>query len=168
MLQLHAFATWLANTPLSLAFQNAAWVVPTSQSIHILCVSVVFASAAIIDLRLLGIGATGRTVSELVDTLIPWMWSALALLFVTGTVQTIAEPLRQFVTPVFWAKMIMILIVAIMTLIFSRKVRANAAAWDAAGTRPPTAKAFALISLILWIAIIVCGRFIGYTWSLYA
>jgi hypothetical protein len=30
------------------------------------------------------------------------------------------------------------------------------------------AKAFAILSTLLWMAIIVCGRFIGYTWSFYA
>ena len=88
------------------------------------------------------------------------------MLLLTGAVQTIAEPVRQFVTPAFWTKMAMILIVVIMTAIFVRKVRANATGWDAAGSRPRSARAFALSSSMLWILIIVCGRFIGYTWAL--
>jgi len=39
------FADWLANTPLSKALQDQPWVVPTSLSIHILAVSIVFGSA---------------------------------------------------------------------------------------------------------------------------
>jgi heme/copper-type cytochrome/quinol oxidase subunit 2 len=74
---------------------------------------------------------------------------------------------RQFVTPAFWAKMGMILIVMGMTVVFARKVRANAARWDAAGSRPPSARAFAIASSILWVLIVVCGRFIGYTWAFY-
>jgi hypothetical protein len=62
----------------------------------------------------------------------------------------------------------MILVVATMTAIFARKVRANAARWDAAGSRPASARVFAVGSSILWILIIVCGRFIGYTWAFYA
>jgi hypothetical protein len=95
------------------------------------------------------------------------MWGALVVLLFTGTVQTIAEPVRQFVTPAFWAKMCMIIIVATMTALFARKVRANAARWDAAGTRPAAARVFAIGSSLLWIAIIVCGRFIAYTSALY-
>jgi hypothetical protein len=162
------FADWLATTRLSQLFQNELWVVPTSQSIHIICVCLVFSSAIMINLRLLGIGARGRSISQLSASLVPWMWGGLCVLLLTGTVQTIAEPVRQFVTPAFWAKMGMILIVVTMTVVFARKVRANAARWDAAGSRPASARVFAVGSSILWILIIVCGRFIGYTWAFYA
>jgi hypothetical protein len=161
------FADWLAATPLSQLFQNQTWVVPTSQSIHIVCVCLVFTSALMINLRLLGVGMSGRSISQLTDSLVPWMWGALGVLLLTGAVQTIAEPVRQFVTPAFWAKMSMILIVAGLTAIFARKVRANAARWDVAGTRPAGARVFAVATSLLWIAIIVCGRFIAYTSAFY-
>lgn len=164
---LRPFADWMASTPLSQQLQNHLWIVPTSQSIHIVCICVVFTSALMINLRLLGVGASGRSISQLTDSLVPWMWRGLAVLLLTGTVQTIAEPVRQFVTPVFWAKMGMILVAAAMTAVFARKVRANAARWDAAAARPAGARAFAIGSSILWIAIIVCGRFIAYTSPFY-
>jgi hypothetical protein len=162
------FADWLANTPLSKTLQDQAWVVPTSQSIHILAMSIVFGSACMINLRLLGVGRSGRSVSQLSNTLVPWMWRGLVVLLFTGLVQTIAEPVRQFVTPMFWAKMLMIVVVATMTALYARAVRRNAPVWDAAASRPRPAKTFAVLSTLLWMAIIVCGRFIGYTWSFYA
>ena len=162
------FADWLSQTPLSKTLQDQPWVVPTSQSIHILAVSIVFGSACMINLRLLGVGRSGRSVSQLSNTLVPWMWGGLVVLLLTGFVQTITEPVRQFVTPMFWAKMMMILVVASMTALYARAVRRNAPAWDVASSRPWTAKVFAVVSTLLWMAIIVCGRFIGYTWSFYA
>jgi hypothetical protein len=160
-------ADWLSTTGVSQALQNAEWVIPTSQSIHIVCVSVLFASAIMINLRLLGVGNKGRTISQLSGTVIPWMWRALLVLLLTGTVQTVAEPVRQFIAPVFWAKMIMIVIVSLLTVFFSRAVRANAARWDSPTARPSSAKVFAVVSSLLWIAIIFCGRFIGYTYTFY-
>ena len=97
------FADWLATTRLSLLFQNELWIVPTSQSIHIVCISIVLCSALMINLRLLGVGARGRTVSQLSAVLTPFIWGGLVVLLCTGIVQTIAEPVRQFVAPVFWA-----------------------------------------------------------------
>jgi hypothetical protein len=158
------FANWLSMTWLSELFQNQLWVIPTSQSIHIVSVGFVFGSAAMISLRLLGIGNSGRSVSQLTATLVPWMYRALCVLLFTGTVQTIAEPMRQFVTPAFWWKMFMIVCVVLLTVWFSRSVRANAHAWDTAKLRPHSATVFALVSLSLWVGIIFCGRFIGYTW----
>jgi hypothetical protein len=162
------FADWLSTTALSKTLQDQAWVVPTSQSIHIIAVSVVFGSAVMINLRLLGVGRSGRSVSHLSNTLIPWMWRGLAVLLFTGMIQTIAEPVRQFVTPMFWAKMTMIIVVAAMTAWYARAVRRHAPQWDAAASRPLRARSFAVLSTLLWLAIIVCGRFIGYTWSFYA
>jgi hypothetical protein len=162
------FATWIAGTELSQTFQDhASWLIPISQSIHIVSVCVLFTSAILISARLLTASSTGRTVSELTRTLVPWMWGALAVLLLTGAIQTITEPVRQFVTPVFWAKMFMIVAVVAMTAAFTVKVRANAKAWDALAARPPAARLFAITSIVLWVAIIVCGRFIGYTWSFY-
>jgi hypothetical protein len=161
-------ADWLAATPLSKTLSDQPWVVPTSQSIHIVAVSAVFASALMINLRLLGVGARGgRSVSQLSDTLIPWMWRGLVVLLLTGSIQTLAEPVRQFVTPAFWAKMTMIVIVTLMTVLFVRALRGNAALWDDVSSRPPQAKIFAVISSVMWIAIIFCGRFIAYTWPMY-
>ena len=162
------FAGWLAATRLSNTLQNVLWIVPASQSIHILSLAVVFAAALMINLRLLGPGGGGRSISQLVATLVPWMWRGLAVLLLTGSVQTIAEPVRQFVTPAFWAKMLMIVVVMTMTAAFTRAVRANAARWDAAATRPAGARVFAVVSTLLWVAIVTCGRFIGYTWAFYA
>lgn len=162
------FAEWLATTWLSSTFQNVLWIVPASQSIHIASLAVVFASALMINLRVLGLGAGGRSVSQLAGTLVPWMWRGLACLLFTGAVQSIAEPVRQFVTPLFWAKMALIVVVMAMTTVFARSVRANAGRWDTAATRPASATVFAVASTLLWVAIVTCGRFIGYTWAFYA
>jgi len=113
------------------------------------------------------IGARGRSVSQLSHTALPWLWGGLIVLLLTGILQTLVEPVRQFVTPMFWAKMTMIPIVATMTAMYAKAVRRNAPAWDAASSRPSHAKLFAVLSTLLWLAIIFCGRFIAYTSSFY-
>jgi len=158
------WSDWIETTALSQWIQTEEWVVPASQSIHILALSVVFGSAVLINLRLLGIGsAHGRSVSQLLDGLLPWIYRALGVLLLTGAVQTIAEPLRQFGTPAFWLKMLMIPIVLGLTTAFARAVRRNPARWGSAATHPTGIRLFALVCLGLWIAIICCGRFIGYS-----
>lgn len=156
----------IAASNISVVLQDVSWLVPVSQSIHIVGVSVVFASAMMINLRLLGVGARGRTVSLLVATLAPWMWRALLLCLVTGLLQTVIEPVRQFVTPIFWGKMLLIFCMAMMTSWLVRTVRLHSAAWDGPG-RPPVGQLFAVVSSLAWITIVVFGRFIGYVWALY-
>jgi hypothetical protein len=158
------WADWIANTGLSQWFQAEEWVVPTSQSIHILALSVVFGCAVLINLRLLGIGAaSGRSLSRLLESLLPWIYRALVVLLLTGAVQTIAEPMRQFGTPAFWSKMLMIPGVLGLTALLGRAVRRDPAKWDSAASRPASARVLALVSLGLWVGIIWCGRFIGYS-----
>jgi len=164
---MHRWGYAIAATSVSQWLQNHLWVIPTSQSIHIVMISVVFGCAAMISLRLLGVSSGGRSVSSLVLTLVPWMYIALLGALVTGIVQTVAEPVREFVTPAFWCKMLMIVAVVILTQWFAGSVRRNAARWDAPLSRPGSGRAFALISLGLWIAIVYCGRFIAYTWGFY-
>jgi hypothetical protein len=161
-----SLASAIAASPLSQTLQNALWVVPVSQSIHILALSVVFASAMMINLRLLGVGAGGRSVSALVATLVPWMFRALLVCLCTGALQTFIEPMRQFVTPIYWMKMGLIGLMALLTLWLARTVRAHAAAWDGPG-RPGIARLFAIVSSLAWITIITFGRFIGYVWASY-
>jgi hypothetical protein len=160
------FASWLATTSLSRLFQDVLWIIPVSQCIHIVCISILFASAIAINLRLLGLWFLDRHVSELARGLLPWMWGSLAVLVITGFVQTVAEPVREFQSPFFWAKMTLLAIVVIFSAVFAGSVRANAERWDAAVTRPAAARAFALASSVLWIGIIVFGRLIAYTWIL--
>lgn len=163
-----ATAEQIAASDLSQALQNMLWVVPVSQSTHIVALSVLFASVLMISLRLLGVGAGGRSVSQLAGTLLPWIWRALLVLLLTGVLQTIIEPVRQFITPIFWLKMLLVAALALLTVWFSRTLRANVAAWDSPATRPPAAKLFAIVSIVGWSVVIVFGRFIGYVWAYYS
>lgn len=162
-----ATAEQISNSHLSQSLQDMLWVVPVSQSTHIVALSVLFASMLMISLRLLGFGAGGHSVSQLSGALLPWMWRALLVLFLTGALQTLIEPVRQFITPIFWLKMLLVAVLALLTLWFARTLRANAATWDAPATRPASARIFAVVSIIGWSTVIVFGRFIGYVWAYY-
>jgi hypothetical protein len=162
------FAYWLSTTPLSSTLQSHPWIVPASQSLHIGGASIVFASALVINLRLLGVSRSGRSISRLTGALMPWIWSGLAVQVTTGILQTIIEPVREFVTPMYWIKMLLIVVVAATTALYARAVRRQAARWDEAQTRPAAARIYAVVSTLLWLAILACGRLIGYTWNYYA
>jgi hypothetical protein len=162
---LTSLANWIASSRLSLFFQTTEGLIATSQSIHILAISVVFGSGLMISLRLLGVGASGRSVSRLASTLLPWMWWSLLVLLLTGLLQLVAEPVRELGTTAFWLKMGMLVCVLALNVWFGRTVRARAATWDSAVTRPASARLFAVASLLLWVGIVLCGRLIAYTWQ---
>src|SRR4051794_8530967 len=100
------FSNWLASSYLNSVFSDtthtATWlIIPTSQSMHILAVAVVMMSVALINLRLLGVAGTRQSSARLIEQTTPWIWPALMILLLTGTIQTIAEPERELLNPVF-------------------------------------------------------------------
>ena len=153
----------IAAWRLSELLKEQLWVVPTSQSIHILALSVVFISALLISLRVLNIGRSERATSVLIAKHTRMMYVGLAVLLFTGIVQTIAEPDRQFGSPAFWIKMGLIVIGVLLTAVLVRSVRNDPRRWDNAAGRPAWSRLHAVSYVLAWTAIIVCGRFIGYT-----
>lgn len=153
----------IASTQLSELLKDALWFVPTSQSIHIIAVSVVFVCALLISLRLLGIGRSARPLSVAIRMQTTFMYAGLLALFVTGALQTIAEPERQFGSPAFWIKMGLIVFGLLLTAVLARSVRRDPQRWDGDGGRPAWSRTYALTYVTAWTAIIFCGRFIGYT-----
>ncbi|OYX32373.1 MAG: hypothetical protein B7Y99_08690 [Caulobacterales bacterium 32-69-10] len=164
MLQsLHAFTEWVANTPLSLLIQNVSWVIPAFQSVHILAICVVMGSVALIDLRLLGVTGRSQSISSMVNRLVPAVWVALVILFLSGSVLAIGEPVRSLENPAFHAKMLMLLCVGALTFFFQHMLRGDVAFWELSPARRATAKLAAVVSLLLWVGIIFAGRWIAYT-----
>jgi hypothetical protein len=54
-----AFAQWLAGTSASMVVQKTLWLIPLMQTIHIICVALVFSSAVMIEFRIPGYTKSG-------------------------------------------------------------------------------------------------------------
>ena len=163
---LRAFADWLAMTPLSEVIQNVSWIIPAVQTIHIVCVAIVISSTFLVDLRILGFFSRAQPLAALSHRFLTWIWWALIVLLVTGSLLIIGEPSRSLLNPAFFAKMIMLLIVASLTAVLQRPLAANPGYWDASGGRVVTAKGIAVLSLVLWSCIVFAGRWIAYVTAL--
>jgi len=156
------FCNWLGNTPVSVWIQTANWVIPWSQSIHIMAISLLAGVMLRMDARLLGVFGRNQSVAEMADRYMPWLWRLLLVALCTGIIQTVAEPTRQLMNPSFRWKMFLLVIVLTLTMLFVRQVRKNAIGWDNLPTSYG-AKLIALVSIGCWISIILLGRWIAYT-----
>lgn len=161
-------AHWIEATRVSDMLREGLWIVPTSQSIHIVAISIVFVSGLALSLKLLGIGSAERTLSALIRNLARLTFAALVVLLLTGTLQTIAEPVRQLITPAFWIKMALILLQVLITYRLARSARLEPYRWDSKGGPPAWSKVYAVVNVAVWVTVIFCGRFIGYTWMNYS
>lgn len=153
----------IASTPFSELLKNELWVTPTSQSVHIIALSVVFTCALLISLRLAGVsrGAQPLEIAIRKQTLL--IYAGLVVLLITGVLQTVAEPHRQFGSPAFWIKMALIVVALLLTGWMARSVRRDPQRWGDTVRRPAWLRPYTVVYVTTWIAIIFCGRFIGYT-----
>jgi hypothetical protein len=158
---LHEISSALYTTPISTWIRETAGIIPTIQSIHILAIAVVVGSALVTDLRLAGVLAIDETPRTVVRRYLPWMWAAIAVLLATGATMAVGEPNRVLENPMFWTKMALVVLAFALTLLFRYpflhpQFQLKHPHW--AGLAQP----MAWVSLMVWIAVIFCGRWIAY------
>jgi len=157
---LNDFCAWLDQTALSQAIQATNWVVPTVQSIHILAIAMVAASALMIDLRLIGVFGADQPLKTVSSRFLPFVWWPLLILFITGAIMIVGEPPRSLKNPVFQIKMLLLIGALTVTGIFQIMLRTNSS--FAGASRSGAGITIAVVSMLLWTGIIFAGRWIAY------
>jgi hypothetical protein len=165
---LHNFATWLYGTAPSVFIRDhQSWMIPTIQSVHIVGIATAVGSAFMIAMRVLGWLGADQSLLETQRRYSPWLTGALWVLLGSGALLVLAEPPREFDTISFWLKMALVALMAITAFAFQRSVRRHAPQWETDLQGRPAVKCAALLTFVVWAAIIFLGRFIAYdtVWS---
>lgn len=153
---------WLEESALAEAMRTGLWTYPIVEIVHIIGFVLLVGSVAMFDLRLLGLGRA-LSVQALGRHLLRWTLLSLLLVVPAGLLMFSAHPSDFINNPVFLFKLSLILIAGLNALAFHRRVYRGAEDWDVGVEPPPAAKLHALLSLILWMAVISCGRLLAYT-----
>jgi hypothetical protein len=135
---------------------------PLVQTVHLLSISAVMGSIVLIDLKVLGLALPSQPTGDLVRRLMPWMWSSLPLLALSGMVFIFARPASYFVNPVFRAKFTLLPMALVLALVFHLAVRRDLDFWERSRGRRLSARLIAAVSLVLWIGVALAGRWIAY------
>ena len=159
---LNEICVWIDQTAMSQAIQVTNWVVPTVQTVHILAIAVVASSVLMIDLRLIGVFWADRRMKEVSSRFLPLVWWPLLILLATGVIMIIGEPARALKNPAFQLKMALLVAALIVTGLFQFLQRRNAAFGDLGSGSRATAATVAVVSMLLWSAIVFAGRWIAY------
>jgi hypothetical protein len=162
-LTIQEFAAVVQATSLSTALKTATWVIPTMQSIHIIMVGVVFVSILAIALRVLGRFRADEPLAKVWARFAPFLWTGVVLMAITGSLLTIAEPVREFMTLSFRLKLVLLVVCLTSAALFGRSVqRAARSGANASGAAPAGTRVAAVVTLALWLFIIFLGRAIAY------
>lgn len=163
MISLNSFAQWLyATAPSVFLRSQESWLIPTIQSIHILGIATAVGSAFMISLRVAGLANTDQTLLQTRERYWPWLAGALWLLLGTGALLVMAEPPRELDAVSFWMKMTLVALMAAIAFAFQRSVRRHDRRWEFETSRRTGVKWLALLTLVIWAAIILLGRLIAY------
>lgn len=154
--------SWLEHSYPADVIRESLWLYPVLEIIHITGISVLVGSAIMFDLRLLG-SARWLTVSGLSRHLLSWSKRGLWLIIPSGLLlfSTNAESLS--LDPTFWLKMVLLGIAGLNALVFQKFIF-NRIGIDVSGNEriPRSALLSAIVSILLWIAVISCGRLLAY------
>jgi hypothetical protein len=145
------------NLAISAAIRDSLWVIAVINTMHLLFLVMFAGAVLVVDLRLLGRGATEQPLSHVARDAQPWLIAALIGLTLTGIPQFLSNALREYHSYLFWMKMAVLLVALVYTFTLRRHITLA----DEARVAPATRKAVGLISLALWAAVVIQARLIG-------
>jgi hypothetical protein len=153
----------LHETQIASAIRENANAFPWIESVHVLSITLVFGTILIVDLRMLGYAAHRRGLRRLILDMLPFTWAAFVIAVVTGSLMFISNAVTYASNPQFQWKMLAILAAGINMAIFHMTAHRRIADWDEAVPTPLSARLSGATSLVLWMVVIVLGRFVGFT-----
>jgi hypothetical protein len=154
---------WLERTGLAVQIRDSLFAFPLIESAHVTGLTLVFGTIAIVDLRLLGVASSRRSFQRLASDTLKWTWGAFMVTALTGVLMFITNATVYFHNSYFRAKVVLLVLAAINVVVFEFTARRTVRRWDQAASAPRLNRAIAIVSLVIWVAIIVTGRMIGFT-----
>jgi hypothetical protein len=157
------FFEWCETLWLGRAVVGSLWLFPVIEAMHLLALSVLGGAILIVDLRMLGLGLTSRSVPELAREARPFLIGALITMIVTGLLLFLSEPTKCYYSTAFWVKMWSIAIALIFTFSIRRKITALEPVGSAVRKTARRQMLVGALSIALWVTVAAAGRWIGFS-----
>jgi hypothetical protein len=165
-MSLSALMSAIQDLPLSAALRGESagteWLFPIVETVHVLTLTIVFGSIAMVDLRLVGLTGRGSSISRLSAETLPWTWTAWVLSAISGSLLFMSKAVTYFGNFEFRMKFIFMGLAALNMLIFHFGAYRRVSQWDT-GVPPISARVAGALSIGFWVAVIFFGRWIGFT-----
>ena len=136
---------------------------PFIESVHVLAVCLVVGSIAVVDLRLLGFASVDRPVGRLMRSILPITVGAFGLAVAAGSLLFISHASKYLENRFFIAKITLIALAGVNMAVFHLIGARNLDQWENDALPPPFARVAGGLSLFLWVSVVACGRWIGFT-----
>jgi hypothetical protein len=144
------------------AIRESDYAFSIIESVHVLGITLLFGTIALLDLRMLGLVLRPIPITRIARAVFPLTWSGFAVMFISGFLLFWAEAEKNYANPAFRAKLVLLALVGINPLIFHTTVYRRVHEWEAKAISPWRARTAAIASLTLWSGVIIAGRAIAY------
>lgn len=148
-----AIGEWMRYTPRAM---------PVVEAVHVLGAVMVFGTMLVVDLRLLGLADARRAFRRLSRQWLPLAWGAFGISAITGALMFTTSTLAYAANPAFQLKMLALLGAGLNMAFFQAVILRDAAKWER-DVPSRAARIAGLTSIMLWAAIVLLGRWIGFT-----
>ncbi len=135
------------------ALQSHPWAYPVLEIVHIFGIAMLLGNLVLLELRVFGRGAA-LPVAELARLSLGLAGTGFCLAAGSGLLMFATQPGELLANRAFTLKMLLLLVAG-----------CNAAVFHARGSLQRldrTAKALMLLSTLVWLAVLSCGRWIAY------
>jgi hypothetical protein len=153
----------LEASRLAVWIRDSLYPFPLIESFHVIGLTLVFGTIAIVDLRLLGLASIHRPFTRVADETMKWTWAAFGLTVTTGLLMFITNATVYFHNLQFRLKMLLIALSGLNMLIFELTSHRLVHRWDRDASPPLAGKLAGAFSILLWVGVIFFGRWIGFT-----
>jgi hypothetical protein len=133
-----------ANNPLN----TIEWAFAATEVVHIASMALSVGTIAIVDFAMLGAGLRGQSPAKLLRETELLTGAGLTIVISSGMALFSTDPFRYYYSPDFRLKMMLLLVGCIYNYTIHRRMMS---------------KLVGAVSLTIWIAVVFCGLFFGFT-----
>lgn len=156
---LERMVAWMETLRLHQTMQTVDWMVPATQSVHILAIAIVFSSSLVLALRAAHVSGVDWSPARWGQRLNGWVGVGLVVLLISGIMMIVGEPGRSLLNFTFQLKMLLLIGAIVTFLVLTRRLKHLDPPDRATGVE----RGLAVLLVLFWVAIISCGRWIAYS-----
>lgn len=150
----------ITATEFATSIRESALTYPILLSTHLTAIGLFGGLILMTDLRLLGVALTNRPALQIINALRPWKALGFVILVTCGSLLGMSKLSTYEPNPYFRAKLTLLVLVGVHALMFRKSVYHNPELDK--GPLPGAAKTAAVLSIVIWVGLVTCGRMIGY------
>src|SRR2546421_11885089 len=131
LMELDSLLRALEATGFATVIRENESLFPWVESLHVLAITLVIGSIAIVDLRLIGLASLDRAAARLTSDVLPCTWAAFAFAVITGSLLFSSNAFNYAHNSYFQAKFVFLSLAGINMAVFHLRAGGAVARWGA-------------------------------------